>query len=87
MKYTRALYQPPYDACFPVQDVIADRVLNFFLRQRTIQKKTMLCLYHKIKPTTRKHPAWLKIELLTVTDEKFGFVAQSVYVFAKNKSR
>lgn len=51
------------------------------------RKKTMLYLYHKIKPTTRKHPAWLKTGLLTVTDEKFGFVAQSAYVFAKNKSR
>lgn len=46
----------------------------------------MLCLYNKTKPTTRKHPAWLKIGLLTVTDEKFGFLAQSAYVLAKNKS-
>ena len=86
MKYTLALYQPPYDACFPVQDVMADRFLNFFLRQRTIQENTMVCLYNKIKPKTRKHPAWLKIGLLTVTDEKFGFLAQSAYVLAKNKS-
>ena len=75
-----------FQEIFSVQDVIVDRFLNFFLRQRTIQEKTMLCLYHKIKPTTRKHPAWLKIGLLTVTDEKFGFLAQSAYVLAKNKS-
>lgn len=59
----------------------------FFSRQRTIQKKNYVVFISQDKTNNKETSGRLKTGLLTVTDEKFGFVAQSAYVFAKNKSR
>lgn len=52
MKYTRALYQPPYYVYLPVQDVLSD--FSIFLRLRTIQKKNYVVFISQDKTNNKE---------------------------------
>lgn len=83
MKYTRALYQPPYDACFPVQDVIADRFLNFFLRQRTIQKKNYVVFISQDKTNNKETSGMAKNWIINGNRREIWFSCSKCLCFCE----
>lgn len=83
MKYTRALYQPPYDACFPVQDVIADRFLNFFLKAKNNPEKNYVVFISQDKTNKKETSGMAKNWIINGNRREIWFSCSKCLFFCE----